>query len=166
MPDAFAERFNKKHKEKVERTQREYAERNKFFDRYKGLVSELYNMVESKIAGTPVRASREYVSVERRISIFESTTEHLEKLTLTLEDRRLHFIPEGINYQTGAAPLRVEHNNPREQPQTISLHLRPINRTPENPDGEIAWMVKIGYRNFSVFTEEILERLLESVFLS
>jgi hypothetical protein len=104
--------------------------------------------------------------VERRITIFESTTEHLEKLTLTLEDRRLQFIPEGINYQTGAAPLRVEHNNPREQPQTILLHLRLMNRTPENPDGEIAWMVKIGYKNFSVFTEEILERLLESVFLS
>ncbi|MFH1422041.1 MAG: hypothetical protein ABIH42_04940 [Planctomycetota bacterium] len=166
MSESFAERFNRKYKEKAERTRREYAERNKFFDQYKSNVTGLFNTVETKIAGTPIRASREYVGVERRISIFETTIEHLEKLTLTLESYRIHFIPEGINYQTGAASLRIEHNNPREQPQTISLHLRPINKTIENPEGEFVWMVKIGYRNFSVFSEEIVERLLESILLS
>lgn len=166
MAENFVERFNRKYREKAEKTRKEYVERNRLFEQYKKKVTDLFDSIESKITGTPVRSSREYVAVERKISIFESTTEHLEKITLTLESYRLHFIPEGINYQTGAASLRIEHNNPREQPQTIYLHLRLVGKTEENPEGELDWMVKIGFRNFSSFSEEILERLLESVFLS
>ncbi len=164
--ETFVERFNRKYHEKAEKTRKEYLERNRLFEQYKKQVTDLFDLSERKLTGTPIRSSREYVAVERKISIFESTTEHLEKLTLTLENFRLHFIPEGINYQTGAASLRIEHNNPREQPQTIYLHLRVVNKTEENPLGELAWMVKIGFRNFSAFSEEIMERLLESVFLS
>ena len=158
--ESFVDRFNRKFQEKAERTRKEYLERNRLFEQYKQHVTDLFDMIERKVAGTPIRSNREYVAVERKISIFESTTEHLEKLTLTLENFRLHFVPEGINYQTGAASMRLEHNNPREQPQTIYLHLRVVNKTDENPLGELAWMVKIGFRNFSTFSEEILERLL------
>ncbi len=164
--ETFVERFNRKYREKAEKTRKEYVERNRLFDQYKKHVTDLFDLIERKASGTPIRSNREYVAVERKISIFEATTEHLEKLTLTLENFRLHFVPEGINYQTGAASLRIEHNNPREQPQTIYLHLRVVNKTEENPLGDLAWMVKIGFRNFSVFSELILERLLESVFLS
>lgn len=164
--EAFIERFNRKYREKAEKTRVEYLERNRLFEQYKNKLTDLFDLIEQKVNGTPIRSNREYVSVERKISIFESTTEHLEKLTLTLENFRLHYIPEGINYQTGAASIRIEHNNPREQPQTIYLHLRVVNKSEENPLGELAWMVKIGFRNFSTFSEEILERLLESVFLS
>jgi len=164
--EAFVERFNRKYREKAEKTRKEYLERNRLFEQYKKHVTDLFDLIESRVTGTPIRSNREYVAVERKISIFESTTEHLEKLTLTLENFRLHFIPEGINYQTGAASLRIEHNNPREQPQTIYLHLRLVNKSESNPLGELAWMVKIGFRNFSIFSGEILERLLESVFLS
>jgi len=164
--ETFVERFNRKYREKAEKTRKEYVERNRLFEQYKHHVTDLFDLIERRVSGTPIRSNREYVAVERKISIFESTTEHLEKLTLTLENFRLHFIPEGINYQTGAASLRIEHNNPREQPQTIYLHLRVVNKTDENPLGDLAWMVKIGFRNFSVFSELILERLVESVFLS
>jgi hypothetical protein len=164
--ETFIERFNRKYHEKAEKTRKEYLERNRLFEQYKNQLIDLFDLIERRVAGTPIRSSREYVAVERKISIFESTSEHLEKLTLTLENFRLHFIPEGINYQTGAASMRIEHNNPREQPQTIYLHLRVVKKTEENPLGELAWMVKIGFRNFSTFSEEILERLLESVFLS
>ena len=164
--ETFVERFNRRFHEKAEKTRKEYLERNRLFEQYKKQVTDLFDLIEKRVDGTPIRSNREYVAVERKISIFESTTEHLEKLTLTLENYRLHFIPEGLNYQTGAASLRIEHNNPREQPQTLYLHLRVINKTQENPLGELAWMVKIGFRNFSAFSEEIIERLLESVFLS
>ncbi len=164
--ESFVERFNRKYHEKAEKTRLEYLERNRLFEQYKQHVTELFDMIVHKIDGTPIRSNREYVAVERKVSIFESTTEHLEKFTLTLENFRLHFVPEGINYQTGAASLRMEHNNPREQPQTIYLHLRFTNKTEQNPEGELRWMVKIGYRNFSILSEEIIERLLESVFLS
>ena len=154
--ETFVERFNRRFHEKAEKTRKEYLERNRLFEQYKKQVTDLFDLIEKRVDGTPIRSNREYVAVERKISIFESTTEHLEKLTLTLENYRLHFIPEGLNYQTGAA----------SQPQTLYLHLRVINKTQENPLGELAWMVKIGFRNFSAFSEEIIERLLESVFLS
>lgn len=169
MGETFQERFNRKYKERMERTRREYAQRNRLFDVYKEKVNTLFSMIEQKVEGTPIRVTREPVEVERRLSIFESRKEEFETLRLRLQEYELLFIPEGISYQTGAASLRIEHNNPREQPQTLYLHLRVIPSEKKNPkdtrDGMV-WMIKIGYRNFSIFSEEILERLLESIFLS
>jgi len=169
MGETFQERFNRKYKERMERTRREYAQRNRLFDVYKEKVGMLFDMIEKKVSGTPVEVERQKIEIERRLSIFESRKEEFEALKLKLQEYELSFTPEGISYQTGAASLRIEHNNPREQPQTLYLHLRVLSDEQKNPKEnkeEMVWMIKIGYRNFSIFSEEILERLLESIFLS
>ncbi|MCX7702965.1 MAG: hypothetical protein N2234_02535 [Planctomycetota bacterium] len=166
MGESFQERFNRKYKERAERTKVEYAQRNRLFDVYNEMVHSLFDLIERKVEGTPITVERSPVQIERRLSIFESKKEELPALKLKLQEYEISLIPEGINYQTGAASLRLEHNNPREQPQTLYLHLRVINESEDNPEGEMVWMIKIGFRNFSVLSEEILEKLIESIFLS
>ena len=166
MAESFKERFNRKYKERMERTRREFAQRNRLFDDYRTKVAELFSAIKEKVAGTPIVVEKEPITIERRISIFESAPEQFEVLTLKLQEHEIRFVPEGLNYRTGAASIRIEHNNPREQPQTLYLHLRVVRKNEADKDGELAWMIKIGYRNFSVFSEELLERLLEGIFLS
>ena len=166
MGESFQERFNRKYQERLERTRREFAQRNRLFEVYKDKVRQLYELLEKKVNGTPIETERVPLELERRLSIFESRKEPFEILVLRLQEHQIRFVPEGMNYQTGAMSLRIEHNNPREQPQTLWVHLRTIKRD-ETESGEVlAWMIKIGYRNYSQLTEEIIERLLESVFLS
>jgi hypothetical protein len=150
----------------MERTRIEYTQRNRLFDVYNEMVKTLFELIERKVSGTPIVVEKNNVNVERRLSIFESRKEELPSLKLRLQEYEISFIPEGINYQTGAASLRVEHNNPREQPQTLYLHLRRVNENEGNSEGEMVWMIKIGFRNFSALSEEILEKLIESIFLS
>lgn len=166
MGETFQERFIRKYKERLERTRREFAQRNRFFEVYKEKVRQLYELLESKADGTPIETERIPIELERRVSIFESRKEQFEILVLRLQEYQIRFVPEGMNYQTGAMSLRIEHNNPREQPQTLWVHLRVIKGDESGEKEELAWMIKIGYRNYSQLTEEIIERLLESVFLS
>jgi len=166
MGESFQERFMRKYQERLERTRREFAQRNRLFEIYKEKVRQLYDLLESKVKGTPIKTERVPLQLERRVSIFESKKEPFEILVLRLQEYQIRFVPEGMNYQTGAMSLRVEHNNPREQPQTIWIHLRSIKRDESEQSEELAWMIKIGYRNYSQLTEEIIERLIESVFLS
>ena len=164
--ETFQERFCRKYKERMERTRREYAERNRLFDDYKRKVGELFETVEREVDGTPITVERQPVDLERQISIFESRHEAFESLILKLQEFEIRFVPEGLNYRTGAATVRIEHNNPREQPQTLYLHLRLVRKNEKESEGELRWMIKIGYRNFSTFSRELLERLIEGIFLS
>ncbi|TET34616.1 MAG: hypothetical protein E3J72_13650 [Planctomycetota bacterium] len=164
--NGFAERFNAKYKERLAKDEWEAAKKNDFYHRYVEKLSELYGLVCESVEGTPIEIGREKLKITRKVSSFDAEEVELEKLRLGLGNYFILLTPEGVDYDTGAAIVDIEHNNIREKPLHISLHLQFTNRTEENPSGELQWMLKIGYKNYKHFDRELIENLIEGVFLS
>ncbi|MHC4660494.1 MAG: hypothetical protein ACYS8W_02275 [Planctomycetota bacterium] len=165
-PSDFSKRFNSKYKEKLSKDKRDSAKKVEFFQRYLNELGQLYNLIEEVIAGTAIESGRESFIVTRKISSFDVVETELEKLRLTLGNYFILVTPEGVDYDTGRASVDIEHNNIREKPLHIALHLQFVNRTEENPSGVLSWMLKIGYKNYSQFNRDLIEKLIEGVFLS
>jgi hypothetical protein len=162
----FSEKFNEKYREKVERTRLDYEKKNQKFTVYKNKLDELYAAVGEAVKGTPIKAEFADVQLEKRENFLSSTREPLKKLTLRLEDCFISFTPEGIDYQTGSARLRVDHNNERERPLSIEVFLRKLPDSGEEQGADFNWQIRIGYRNFKPFDKMLIEGLIETVFLS
>ena len=162
----FAENFNVKYKEKIERTRLDYEKKNLKFTVYKNKLDELYALISETVKGTPIAVDFSDVELEKRENSFSSTREPLKKLTLRIEDQFISFTPEGIDYQTGSARLRIEHNNERERPLSIEVFLRKIPESAEEQSEDFNWQIRIGYRNFKPFDKMLVEGLIETVFIS
>jgi hypothetical protein len=165
MP-TFAENFNAKYKEKVERTRTDYEKKNQKFTVYKNKLDELYKLISETVKGTPITADFSDVELEKREDSFSSKREPLKKLALRIEDMFISFTPEGIDYQTGSARLRIDHNNVRERPLSIEVFLRKTSETGGEDGEDFNWQIRIGYRNFKPFDKMLVEGLIETVFLS
>ena len=163
----FAERFNSKYREKVAQTKLDYEKKNRKFEIYKKMVEELFSMIEDCAVNTPIEIETDTVNIEKKINFFDTTTEALPKIKAKLENYYIEFTPLGLDYQTGSAKIRIDHNNKREKPASFDIFMR-TDRTAEDPndDNSFVWQIKIGYQNFQHFDRELLENLLETVFLS
>jgi hypothetical protein len=115
------------------------------------------------------RTRRDYEKKNRKFQAYiEQVGELYRLIEQVVEGTPITIDPMGIDYKSGAASLRIDHNNEREKPASINLFLRTAEGTGEQKDAapEFIWHIKIGYKNFKPFERPLLERLLETIFLS
>ncbi|NUM33222.1 MAG: hypothetical protein HUU50_01640 [Candidatus Brocadiae bacterium] len=153
----------KKLEERLKNKELALKENKKNFHVYQESAVRLFEWIEKK-----VKAIQQITIYRYMVGETASATSQIKALKLKCLEKYLDFVPEGVNLDSSKGTIRLRHNS-RSLAQYTYLHLI------VNPDSmasypeNLVWVLNEnsseGFEKLPVFSDEVLERLIERVFL-